>query len=408
MKILHTSDWHIGRTLYGRKRYDEFEALLDWITNLIKIEEVDVLLISGDIFDTGTPSNRSQNLYYNFLRKIAKSHCRHIIIIAGNHDSPSFLNAPKELLKILDVHVIGEITESLEDEVIVLNDDQNRPEAIICAIPYLRDKDIRTVEVGESEDDKSLKLVEGIKNHYADVCRIAENKQKILGDIPIIAMGHLFTAGGKTIDNDGVRDLYIGSLAYIGKDSFPSSIDYLALGHLHVPQCVGGATNIRYSGSPIQMGYGEANQEKKVVLINFNKKNSTIYEITVPCFQLLERITGTLENIKNRIDELKDKQSNAWLEIEYTDSRIVGNLHELLYEHLNDTSMEILRIKNKIVIDRIINTAHDGETLDDINENDVFKRCLEIFDVPLEDHFEITQSYNEILRSLHEEDSNAE
>ncbi|MEB2332384.1 MAG: exonuclease subunit SbcD, partial [Nitrosomonas sp.] len=110
MKILHTSDWHIGKTLYGRKRYDEFEAFFSWLVETIEQEQVDVLLIAGDIFDTSTPGNRSQQLYYRFLHRVAASTCRHVVIIAGNHDSPSFLSAPRELLRALDVHVTGSLS----------------------------------------------------------------------------------------------------------------------------------------------------------------------------------------------------------------------------------------------------------------------------------------------------------
>nr|NJM04751.1 exonuclease subunit SbcD [Desulfobacula sp.] len=92
MKFLHTSDWHIGRSLYGRKRYDEFSAFLDWLAGFIEARGMDALLVAGDIFDTGTPSNRAQELYYGFLRRVSASCCRHVVIIAGNHDSPSFLN----------------------------------------------------------------------------------------------------------------------------------------------------------------------------------------------------------------------------------------------------------------------------------------------------------------------------
>lgn len=105
MKILHTSDWHIGRILYGRKRYEEFEAFLTWLADTIQQNEVDALLVAGDVFDTSAPSNRSQALYYRFLCRVAASTCRHVVVVAGNHDSPSFLNAPKELLRTLDVHV---------------------------------------------------------------------------------------------------------------------------------------------------------------------------------------------------------------------------------------------------------------------------------------------------------------
>ena len=135
MKVLHTSDWHIGRTLYGRKRYEEFGAFLTWLADTIQQNEIDALLVAGDIFDTSAPSNRAQELYYRFLCRVAASCCRHVVVVAGNHDSPSFLNAPKELLKALDVHVVGSSTESPEDEVLVLRNDQDTPELIVCAVP---------------------------------------------------------------------------------------------------------------------------------------------------------------------------------------------------------------------------------------------------------------------------------
>ena len=410
MKILHTSDWHLGRSLYGRKRYDEFAEFLDWLAQTIEDERVDTLLVAGDVFDTSTPSNRAQELYYRFLCRVSTSCCRHAVVIGGNHDSPSFLNAPKALLKALNVHVVGAMTEALEDEVIVLQKD-GRPEAIVCAVPYLRDKDIRTVEPGETIDDKNAKLVEGLKTHYADVCGIAEQKRSQLEKaghpgIPIIAMGHLFTAGGKTVDGDGVRDLYVGSLAHVGEDVFPSSIDYLALGHLHVPQAVGSTQHIRYCGSPIPMGYGEARQVKKVFLVSFNNTTPKIHEIQVPCFQQLVSVEGSLDDIHANVEALRRAESRAWLEIEYTGSDMIGNLREILDEALVGSAMEIRRIKNRRIIDRVIRSITEEETLDDLDPDDVFTRCLDAFDVPDNDRKELTASYNEIIKSLHEEDVN--
>ena len=412
MKILHTSDWHLGRSLYGRKRYEEFRAFLDWLAQTIEDENIDALLVAGDIFDTSTPSNRAQELYYQFLCRVSTSCCRNVVIIAGNHDSSSFLNAPKELLRALNVYVVGSITDTLDDELIVLHKD-DQPEAIICAVPYLRDKDIRTIEPGETIDDKNTKLVEGLKKHYADVCNIAEQKQTEFETagrhgIPIVAMGHLFTAGGKTVDGDGVRELYVGSLAHVGEEVFPSSISYLALGHLHVPQAVSSAEHIRYCGSPLPMGYGEATQEKKVVLVEFNSTTPNIQELPVPCFQQLVRIVGSLDDIHQKVEELTKEESTAWLEIEYTGNDIIGNLREMLDESLADSPMEIRRIKNRRVTDRVISAIAEDETLDDLDAGDVFTRCLDTFEVPDEDRKELTASYNEIIKDLMEEDVNAE
>ena len=413
MKILHTSDWHLGRSLYGRKRYDEFEAFLDWLVTTIQAQAIDVLLVAGDIFDTTTPSNRAQELYYRFLCKVAASNCRHIVIVAGNHDSPSFLNAPKELLRALDVHVVGVMTENPADEIIVLHNNNNEPEAIVCAVPYLRDKDIRTVEPGETVEDKNDKLVDGLRKHYEVVCGIAEQKQQLIKtnqniDIPIIAMGHLFTAGGQTIDGDGVRELYVGSLAHVTKSIFPESIDYLALGHLHVSQQVGGTEHIRYSGSPIPMGFGEARQEKRVFIVEFTGVTPTITALPVPCFQVLVSATGSLENIYQTINALNRTESTAWIEIEYSGDEMVGNLRELFDDYLAGTAVEILRVKNRRIMNQTLEGTIDAETLDSLNVNEVFERCLDAFKVPEEDRSEMSLAYNEIVKSLHEEDVNAE
>ncbi|WP_296404970.1 exonuclease SbcCD subunit D C-terminal domain-containing protein [Psychrobacter sp.] len=274
LTIMHTSDWHLGRRLYGQMRYDEFEAFLAWLEDAINRYQVDVLIVAGDIFDTMTPSNRAQSLYYEFLGRVAHSVCQHIVIVAGNHDSPTFLDAPSNILKFLNVHVIGTACEDLKAEVLTLNDSESTPFCIITAVPYLRDRDVRSSRAGESDSDKDSKVIEGIKAHYDGVAEIAKAQQDKLTEqyqrhIPIIATGHLFASGGRTTDDDGVRNLYVGSLGKISADMFADCFDYVALGHLHVPQRIGGREHIRYSGSPIPMGFGEARQQKQVLLIRF-------------------------------------------------------------------------------------------------------------------------------------------
>lgn len=407
MKILHTSDWHIGRTLYTHKRYEEFEAFLSWLAKLLCEEQVDVLLVAGDVFDTSTPSNRAQELYYRFLCRVATSSCRHVIVIAGNHDSPTFLNAPKELLRALNVHVIGSVTTNLEDEVLLLENQDGSPELIVCAVPYLRDRDIRTVEAGESIEDKERKLIAGICAHYAEVCELAVQKRNLLErEIPIIAMGHLFTAGGAT--GDGVRELYVGSLAHVSAQIFPECIDYLALGHLHVPQKINNLENMRYSGSPLPMGFGEANQEKSVCLIEFSGIKASVSLLKIPVFQQLERIHGHWEAIADRIMALAAIQSQAWLEIVYEGEEVTGDLRESLQEAIAGTGMQILRVKNNRIIDRVLKRIHDDETLDDLDINDVFARCLAVHKVPEEQWPELLTTYQETLMILNDQDVKAE
>jgi exonuclease SbcD len=420
MKILHTSDWHLGRSLYGRNRYAEYDSFLNWLATTLDKEDIDVLLIAGDVFDSTIPGNRAQELYYRFLNRVSLSACRHIVVVAGNHDSASFLNAPKELLRVLNVHVIGSRTEDPEDEVIVVTkeaDDRDRAGCIIiCAVPYLRDKDIRIATPGEMIDDKNRKLIEGISNHYQEVVAVAEERRSRLcgksqsedpqAGIPIVATGHLFAAGGKTVDGDGVRDLYIGSLVRLGADMFPPALDYVALGHLHIPQRVGGSEHIRYCGAPLPMGFGEANKEKIVVIAEFSPGGRRIRELPVPCFQELIRIEGPLDMILEQIEELKDKQSRAWLEINYSGREIISNLRERIEKAVAGSAMEVRRIGNRRLSEGIIKPAIDAEALEELDVVDVFKRCLEAFDVPAEERKALLECYEEVLTALYEDDRN--
>jgi exonuclease SbcD len=409
LRLLHTSDWHIGRTLYGRKRYEEFEAFLTWLAETIQQNQINALLVAGDVFDTSSPSNRAQELYYRFLCRVAESSCRHIVVVAGNHDSPSFLNAPRELLKALDVHVVGSSTASPEDEVLVLRNEQDAPELIVCAVPYLRDRDIRVAEAGESVEDKERKLIDGIRTHYAAVAALAEQKREELGvDIPIIGTGHLFTAGGQTVDGDGVRELYVGSLAHVTAGIFPACFNYLALGHLHVPQKVSGSETMRYSGSPLPMGFGEAKQQKSVCQIEFHSTAASVKLIDVPVFQKLERVKGDWDGISSRILELSATDSQGWLEVIYDGTEVIGDLRERLEAAISGTQLKILRIKNNRIIERVLGQIHEEETLDDLNVNDVFERCLAVLEVPEEQRPELLRAYQETVSSLYEDDVQAE
>jgi DNA repair protein SbcD/Mre11 len=409
MRILHASDWHIGRALYGRKRYEECEAFLDWLAGLIEGEHIDVLLVAGDVFDNSTPSNHAQELYYRFLCRVAAAANRYVVITAGNHDSPSFLNAPKELLRFLNVHVVGCASDSPADELIVLPGPDQEPSLMVCAIPYLRDRDIRTAEAGESAEDKEKKIIEGIRTHYRLVCDAAEQKRAQLNKaIPIVALGHLFASGGQTVDGDGVRELYIGSLAQVGTDVFPASIAYLALGHLHVAQTVGGSEYIRYSGSPLPMGFGEAEQQKGVVLVDFSGDTPAVRTVPVPCFQELKTLRGDWQTIAGAIGELKSRTSNAWLEIVYEGDAVAGNLRERLDEAIAGTGLEILRVKNDRVLERALSSMDAEETLDNLDVTDVFKRCLQAHDIPEDQYRALLSAYEEVIVSLNESDPMAE
>ncbi len=389
MKILHTSDWHLGRQLYGQSRYEEFEAFLDWILETIETEVIDVLLIAGDVFDTTSPSNRAQKLYYNFLCRLPRTSCRHVVIIGGNHDSPSFLNAPKELLRFLNIHILGQADEP-KKEVIEL---QN-PDLIVCAVPYLRDRDVRSAKTPQNPAEKQESLIQGIHQHYEDVFAYAQSIQK---KRPVIAMGHLFTAGGQTIEGDGVRDLYVGNLAHVGSRLFADWISYTALGHLHLPQKVGGRDHVRYSGSPLPMGFGEANQQKLVILVELDSE-TRIREIPIPVFQKLLSLKGDREILLEAIKSLSPEEP-VWLEIVHTGPENSLELQEELLELIQPDIQKILRFKVKKPRNSgLLFQKH--ESLEDLQHEEVFRRCLKAHEIPEAEYEELLQAFQMTLDSL--------
>jgi exonuclease SbcD len=416
LHVLHTSDWHLGRRLHGQRRYEEFDALLDWMLSTLSTECIDVLLIAGDVFDTTSPSNRAMQQYYRFLRRVADTGCQHVVIIGGNHDSPTFLNAPRDILKMLNVHVIGAKTDDPAEEVLRLDDKNGEPMLIVAAVPYLRDRDIRNAEAGETIEDKERKLMDGIRAHYREVSDAAEKLRVELEDhhkfaIPLIGMGHLWAAGARTVEGDGVRELYVGSLAHVGTDIFPAELDYVALGHLHVPQSVSDQARIRYSGSPLPMGFGEALQQKSVCVLAFNGRKAQISKVDIPCFQRLRQLSGSLSTLQSGLQSLLADALPTWVEVNYTGEDILPDLREKLEHALVEDEhdlISLLRVKNQRFTGHALTDEGTEQTLDDLSPQDVFSRCLAVNRVPDEQRAELLHLYQEILTQLQEADIKAE
>lgn len=406
MKILHTSDWHLGSALYGRKRYDEYESFLNWLSEYIEKEDIDVLLVAGDVFDNSTPSTRAQELYYRFLHRMARINGLQVVVTAGNHDSPSLLNAPKALLRTLDIHVIGSVTGDAGDEVLVMKTRAGFPSLIVCAVPYLRDRDIRTAEPGESTEDKTKKIQDGIYSHYREVLDAAEARREERGrDLPIIAMGHLFAEGGLIGTDDGVRELYVGNLALVRADLISPGCAYLALGHLHRPHAIPCTVPCRYCGSPLPMGFGEAGQEKMVIVAESGPGSAfRTTEVPVPCFRQLLRLKGELGEVEARLQEVCLAGNPVWVDVILEDNSVPANVYERLREMTSHTGVQILRVK-KEPRDALPPLQNEGESLGDLNETEVFLRCLNAAKVEEEKRKDLMDAFAEILVSIREEDS---
>ncbi|WP_130472443.1 exonuclease SbcCD subunit D C-terminal domain-containing protein [Candidatus Magnetaquicoccus inordinatus] len=400
MKILHTSDWHIGHTLYGRQRQDEFEALLIWLVELLRQEAVDLLLIAGDIFDSPAPSTKAQSFYYRLLAEASKQ-CRHVLIIGGNHDSPALLDAPAALLQPLNLHIIGGKRELPEQEVRLLSAPDGTPELLVAAVPYLRERDLRIPSPGESPEEKEQQLLEGLRQHYQNVIAQAEQLRRQLPlRLPLLVTGHLFASGCPQSSDDGMRDLYVGSLGQFPLSLLPEGIDYLALGHLHRPQMVNGNPHLRYSGSPLPMGFAESHLAKSVTLVTLEPDNCVVQLLPVPRFQELLSLRGSWPEIEAALLKLLHTGSQAWLEIIHTGTERIGNLRERIEQLTATATLQVLRIKEQRLLEQAHQQEYTDEPLQDLDPQEVFSLCMQQLGVQADQQTLLLAGYQEILHQL--------
>ncbi|TMN84723.1 MULTISPECIES: exonuclease SbcCD subunit D C-terminal domain-containing protein [unclassified Pseudoalteromonas] len=280
MKVLHTSDWHLGQQFYEHDRREEHQAFFTWLLATLVEQQIDLLLVAGDIYHTATPSSSAENQLYQFI-KDAKKQCPqlHVVIIAGNHDSANRILAAQPLLAQFDTHVVGRFDVSAPSD-IILEVNINDKRAVIAAMPFLRSSDISSLsqtENGPSYAQGVAKAYELALNHAYKI-----NKQ----NAPLIVMGHLHAKGGD-ISSDSERNLVIGGEESISANVFGNKANYVALGHLHKAQQVAKNDAIRYSGTPIPMSFSERNYSHQINIIEFisdEKKNisTTVNPLYIP------------------------------------------------------------------------------------------------------------------------------
>lgn len=395
MKILHTADWHLGHRLHEQSQLEEQTLFLSWIEQYIKEQQIDVLLISGDIFDTGAPSNQSLEMYYNFLVKLVGTTCKSIIITGGNHDSPGTLNAPRHILNALSIKVVGKATDNIEEEVFEV--ELNGEKVIIAAVPYLRDGDIRRAVAGETFDELTDKYKKALVNHYHDA---AEQCKLInITHAPVIAMGHLFATGGTISDSE--QNIYVGTLGHIGASDFPEYFDYIALGHLHRPQIISGNDKVRYSGAPNILSFSEIKYDKKVIVLSIENNQIThIQEDTIPRFREFYRLQGSIAEC---IEQFPNIISNTygltpWVEIILNENHHI-NTDDLKIAAAKHT-FEILKIslKNQRRTKGIEELLAETQTINELDPTEVFRLKCEEVDFDLDSRPEIWDAFNEILQ----------
>ncbi|MBD1552341.1 exonuclease SbcCD subunit D C-terminal domain-containing protein [Pseudomonas typographi] len=289
MRLLHTSDWHLGQSLHGQDRHYEHTCFLKWLLGRVVALRPDALLVAGDIFDTVNPPLKAQERLYEF---IVAAHEQlpslTIVMIAGNHDSGSRIELPAPLMRRLRAHALGRLLwlddGELDTERLLIPLPGKRGKVLgwCLALPFLRPAEVTGGVLGDD-------YLSGIATVHARLIAAANAKRK--RGQALVAISHAHMAGG-SVSLDSERSLVIGSAEALPASLFDSSVDYVALGHLHKPQRVNADFRLRYSGSPIPLSFSEVDYPHQVLQVDFDDKGKLVdvHALRVPRAVELKRV----------------------------------------------------------------------------------------------------------------------
>lgn len=352
MKVVHSSDWHLGQMLHGHSREAEQQAFLAWLLELLASREVDALLIAGDIFHSGNPPPWALTLYYDFLASVHRSlPGLQVVIIGGNHDSPARLDAPDRLFRALGIVVRGRYTRDPAECVVPLRDAQGELAAIVLAVPYLRPADLFLPEPAEA-----------VRAIYAQTLEQATLSE----DVATIAMGHLHLVGGE-LSELSERKILSGGEQGLPLYVFPAELSYVALGHLHLAQSVGESGRVHYSGAPYALSMGEAHYPHQVRMLTFQGAELREQEvIAVPKARSLMHVPskgpGTVDEVLEQLEEAAfasaEEPPQGWpfLEVRVRLQAPEPDLRERIIAALEGKGVHLVRVAAHVQADE-----HDSE-----------------------------------------------
>jgi len=405
MKILHTSDWHLGQSFFTKSRKEEHQGFIDWLLQQVAAEQVDAVIIAGDIFDTGTPPSYAREMYNQFVVDMQQLNCV-LVVLGGNHDSVSTLNESKQILACLNTFVVASTGIATDEQVFTIPDKLGQPGAILCAVPFIRARDVLQSAAGETGLQKRQALGDAIKQHYQTLYQIAEAKRQNSGlAIPIVATGHLAALG--VSQSESVRDIYIGTLDGFAADGFPPA-DYIALGHIHKPQIVAKSEHIRYCGSPIPLSFDELGTQKQVMLVEFTgAKRTRLTPINIPVFQPMQVLGGDLLAITAALQSFKHKDATelaCWLCLEVDSQDYLSDLQQRIQDITQGVNVEVLQLRRSRNQRRQLLSQMQSETLAELTPQDVFEKrlAMEVFDTEDEQQTlgQVRQRFSQILSEV--------
>lgn len=401
LRFLHTADWHLGKQLHKEDLGPDMDLFFEWMTRLIDEEKIDLLLVAGDIFDLANPANDDRRRYYRLLANLS-SKCQ-IIITGGNHDSNRMLDAPSELLGVLNISVVGGIDKNnIEKEIIPIYSADNELEAVVLAVPYLRDADVRPYVDDLSQQSRQEALRQGIIKHYTTLSERAKNQY---GDPTIIGMGHLWLEGARASDSE--REVTVGNLDAVDYKTLHQGIDYLALGHIHRPQKVDQDGHIRYSGSPIPLSFSERSDTKQVLIGAVEAGKLTLESREVPLSRELRTMKGTVEDVTQQLADYKPSTPlRSLVELHISednyDSTIPARVAALSQEYRGWEDFKIIKerityINNPKSIDQLY---REETHLEDLKPSEVFEQILDQSSTRAEDLDIFRDLFAEVLQDV--------
>ncbi|BBV77936.1 nuclease SbcCD subunit D [Raoultella planticola] len=398
MRIIHTSDWHLGQNFYSKSRAAEHSAFLNWLLTSAQAHEVDAIIVAGDIFDTGSPPSYARELYNRFVVQLQQTGCQ-LVVLAGNHDSVATLNESRDILAFLKTTVVA----SAGHTPFILPQRDGTPGAIFCPVPFLRPRELVTSQAGHSSGEKQQLLLSAISDYYQQQYEAA---CALRGDrpLPIVASGHLTTVGASK--SDAVRDIYIGTLEAFPASHFPP-VDYIALGHIHRAQKIGGSEHIRYSGSPIALSFDETGKSKSVNLVTFSDGHlSEVHPLTVPVTQPLAVLKGDFASISEQLTQWRDapQEPVVWLDIEITSDEYLHDIQRKIQAQTEDLPVEVLLVRRSRAQRERILAGERRETLSELQVEEVFARRLAQETLEEAQQLRLKQLFNETLHSLNGEE----
>jgi exonuclease SbcD len=396
VRIIHTSDWHIGQTFHGYDRYAEHEVFLDWLVDQLEERQADALLVAGDIFDQANPAAEAQRIFFRFLSS-ARRRCPDlaIVVVAGNHDSPGRIEAPNPVLQGLDIHIVGSTADATRLRV-PLRDRDGVVRAWALAMPFLRPADLpRAGTYPEAVADAYRALT-------AEAVAQREPGQAL------IALGHLHVQGGK-VSESSERRLVIGGEEALDAGTFPAEIAYVALGHLHLAQELGSG-RVRYCGSPLPLSFTEIAYPHQVVQVDFEGENvREIVAIPVPRATALMRVPeqhASLEDVISRLENIELPQCpdalRPFLEVRVMLDRADTTLRARVDEALAEKPVRLARIdvvRCTALPDNIVASPAPRLSLQELSPELVFKRLLSQGDA---DEAELLEAFSELVHGAEE------